>query len=992
MKNAIVLSVFILLVLKSFAQTTTLETNPSTLRWYQVNTKHFKVVYPKGFDEQAQRVANTLEHIHIPESRTLGSSPRKISVILQNQSSVSNGFVSMTPRRSEFYAMPSQNYNFQGTNDWLTMLASHEYRHIVQNQHAMRGLNRVFYYLFGANTFSATSHLAVPSWFWEGDAVAAETAFTHSGRGRILNFGLLFKSNLLEGRTFNYDKQYLRSYKHNIPDHYVLGYHMIGYLRRRTNDPEIWGKITAHAWNIPIMPFTFSIAVKRESGMYVSKLYKTMAADLKKEWQAEIDKLELTPFTTLNTRRTKRYIDYQFPQPFDDGKVLVMKSGIGDIDQLCVLNDGEEEKGFTPGFVNESGMLSVAGSKVVWNEYGYDPRWAVRNYSLIKTYDFKSKKKKVIGSRRSRYAGAAFSPDGNYIVTVRTDNSYKTSLVVLDYNTGKEFKTFPNPSNDFFSMPRWSEDGLKIVVLRREAKGKAVSLIDFNTGEMRDLLPVSQENIGYPVLKGNYLLYNSPRSGIDNIYALNLQNTTSYQITTSKYGAYNPAVSIDGSTLYYNEQTKDGFDVVQVPFDPRTWSASSAKSNETKTTADILSEQEGMPNLFDSIPSITLPVKKYSKFKGIINAHSWGAFVTNNFVQPTVGIMSRDVLSTTLINAGYQYDILERTGLWKAGVSYQGFFPIIDVEATTGKRQVSQRIFSRDVKFMWQETGVIGGLRVPLVLTRSKYYSRLDIGNSIGYSQISSFRNEVKRNGVLISAGSERYVPANDTLLFVFNDRVGNGNLLYNRASVSYYRFLKQSRRDFNPRFGQSIDVEHYSTPYGGDYKAGLTMIQGALYFPGLFKHHSFNVRGGLQHQLSNTDLDIYMFRNRLFRPRGHSYPKDSKFYSVAVNYALPVWYPDIHIGPLLNIQRIKANLFYDYGQGNGQSYFYDVRQPNDVKVYYSVNDGTYKSVGVEMTFDVNLIRILPQFELGLRTTYTMANEYSDGGPVFEFLIGNIPF
>src|SRR5688500_3346326 len=85
-----------------------LENNPTSLKWHQVNTKNFRVLFPKGFDQQAQRVANTLEHIHKAESRTLGSYPRRISVILQNQSSESNGFVTILPRRSEFYTMPPQ--------------------------------------------------------------------------------------------------------------------------------------------------------------------------------------------------------------------------------------------------------------------------------------------------------------------------------------------------------------------------------------------------------------------------------------------------------------------------------------------------------------------------------------------------------------------------------------------------------------------------------------------------------------------------------------------------------------------------------------------------------------------------------------------------------------------------------------------------------------------------------------------------------------------
>ncbi|HTE34337.1 MAG TPA: hypothetical protein VK666_28350, partial [Chryseolinea sp.] len=64
---------------------TVLENNPTHLRWNQVNTEHFRVLFPVGFENQAQRVASTLEYLHAPEARTMGATPRRISVILQNQ-------------------------------------------------------------------------------------------------------------------------------------------------------------------------------------------------------------------------------------------------------------------------------------------------------------------------------------------------------------------------------------------------------------------------------------------------------------------------------------------------------------------------------------------------------------------------------------------------------------------------------------------------------------------------------------------------------------------------------------------------------------------------------------------------------------------------------------------------------------------------------------------------------------------------------------------
>ncbi|MEQ8423842.1 MAG: hypothetical protein RIA63_03970, partial [Cyclobacteriaceae bacterium] len=109
-------------------------------------------------------------------------------------------------------------------------------------------------------------------------------------------------------------------------------------------------------------------------------------------------------------------------------------------------------------------------------------------------------------------------------------------------------------------------------------------------------------------------------------------------------------------------------------------------------------------------------------------------------------------------------------------------------------------------------------------------------------------------------------------------------------------------------------------------------------------------------------------------------------------NYTLPIWYPDINIGPLLNIQRIKTNLFFDYGQGEGLVYLYRLRPGQSTNVYFLDNASTYQSLGAEITFDINIMRFLPRFELGLRTTYATANRFNDGGAVFEFILGNIPF
>lgn len=960
-----------------------LENNPPSVQFYKINTPHFKVLYPKGFEVEAQRMANTLEHIYLPETQSMGIRPRKISIILQNQSSLSNGFVTMAPRRSEFYTMPPQDYNFLGTNDWLDQLAVHEYRHVVQYQQTNSGFNRVLYYAFGPATLAAMASISVPKWVWEGDAVATETAFTHSGRGRIPNFGLLLRTNLGEGKVFNYNTQYLRSYKHNISDHYVLGYHMISYLRKQTNDPDVWGKAMKRTAIAPFMPFAFSRSVKKLSGLSLPQLYQATARDLQKTWSEEVTYVQLTEFAKINTRSTKAYTDFRYPQPLSTGDILALKSGIGDFAQFVILHDGKERTVFIPGVMNDAGMLSVRGNKVVWSEYGFDPRWQIKNFSLIKSYDVEKKKYKVL-THKTRYSGAALSPDGSKIVTVESATSYKVSVVVIDSETGSMIKNFQNPENAFYSMARWSDDGKNVVALKTKNNKRSVIAIDYESGNETILIPDSEENIGHPVLTEKYLFFNSSVSGIDNLYAYDLEQNVRLQVTSSKYGAYNPAVSPDGKMIYYSDQSRDGFDVVSIPFNPASWRICEVL-NQPKQYAEYLSEQEGRPNLFDSIPVKTFETDRYSKISGIFNPYSWGAYLNSSFTQADIGISSQDVLSTTAIKAGYLFDINERTGAWRLGVSYQGLYPIIDVNVMYANRSVDEGYIEYDkvvgsdttenvvekLVLDWKETTVETGIRIPLVTTNSKYYGNFSIGNYFGYTHVTDFTNSIDGGG--------RLFPANYPQFFL-RSYLDNGSLLYNRFNMSAYRLLKQSRRDINSKFGQTINVTWYSTPYGGDFSGKQFSVYTQLYFPGFFKHHSLWGYWAFQSTdiskvYSNTESgrDNYIFNNQIPLPRGISVYRFEKFYSMSANYTLPLWYPDISIGPLLNLQRFRANVFYDYGFGSSPQF--DSSQ-------------TYASVGGELRMDFNLMRYLPQLNVGFRYSYGLQPTASQ----FEFLIGFLNF
>lgn len=988
-------SVFFLILAAAIGKTPAqsreiLDNNRPSIRFQQIRTPNFRILYPSGFEATALRVANTLEHIRIPESQSLRRPPNRFTVILQNQTAISNGFVSLLPRRSEFFTMPPQDYNFLGTVDWLDQLAVHEYRHMVQFDRARTGLNKLAYYAFGPATLAGLAQMAAPLWFWEGDAVATETAFTPSGRGRIPQFGLVMRTNLTEGRVFNYHKQYLRSYKHFIPDHYVLGYHMVGYLRKRTNDPLIWDKVTQRAWKFPFMPFAFSQAIRKETGLHVTQLYKAMAADLKKEWDSLAANQNISSYSEVQHQRRTGYTDYKYPQVLADGSILAWKRGIGHIDEFVLIDREKDKHVFTPGIIVDNGMLSASGTRIVWNEYTFHPRWRRETYSDIKMYDMHTRKLRWV-TRHARYAAPALSPDTTKIVAVESASDYSVSVVILDTH-GNVLRKLATTSDAFYSMPRWSDDGRRIVALKTTKRGRSVVLFDVQKGVEETIIPETRENIGHPVLFRQWLLFNSPDGGTDNIYALHLPDNIRYQVTVSRLGAYNPAVSADGKTIFYNEQSRDGLQVVSVPFDPENWKRH-IPAPEVKSYFQYLVEQEGYSNLLGTVPQNDYPAKPYHKVSGLFNPYSWGAYFNTELTQADIGLVSQDVLSTVSWRAGYLYNIPEQTGMWRVGLSYQNWFPILDVNVMFGPRQLQEGtimyyriegadtlLTSDELTFKWKEKTVEAGLRIPLLTTSSRYLGNFSVSNYIGYTQVTDFTNSITGSGRIITP---------ELPVYWLRSHPGNGTLLYNHFSMSAYRLLKRSRRDINSKWGQAFYLHGYGTPFRqSDYTGNQFSFYTLLYFPGLFRHHSLWGYWGYQQTkielLRRTspsapvaDNNSYIFPNQVPVPRGISVFREQKFYTMSANYTLPVWYPDVAIGPVLNIQRLRLNGFIDYAYGTSTFSATNFRST------------TYLSTGVETKFDINILRFLPQIDIGIRYSVGLLPSQTT---LVELLIGTIGF
>lgn len=76
--------------------------NPPSLKWKQLNTDTARIIFPVGLDSQANRVAAVIHYMAQQKPVSLGDKLNKINIVLQNQTTIANGYVGLGPFRSEF--------------------------------------------------------------------------------------------------------------------------------------------------------------------------------------------------------------------------------------------------------------------------------------------------------------------------------------------------------------------------------------------------------------------------------------------------------------------------------------------------------------------------------------------------------------------------------------------------------------------------------------------------------------------------------------------------------------------------------------------------------------------------------------------------------------------------------------------------------------------------------------------------------------------------
>lgn len=902
--------------------------NPPSIKWQQINTPAARVIFPQGLDSSASRVANIINFMNKDIAPTIGFKQKKINIVLQNQTTVSNGYVGLAPFRSEYYLTPYQNSFELGSLPWTDQLAIHEFRHVQQYNNFDVGLTKVFHTIFGEGGQAVLSTLTVPNWFYEGDAVFNETLVSQQGRGRLPFYFNGYRALWSANKNYSWMKLRNGSYQDFVPDHYPLGYMLVAYGREKYGE-DFWKKVTQDAAAVKT---TFRGAVKKYSGISYPQFRMQALGYFKQQFSAK----------DLKQQEPKHFVgDEEFPAFINDTSFIYVKSSYSKVHEF-VLRSGSTEKTIRIRDASLDNQFSYRNGKIVYASYRPDLRWGYKDYSILQLLDVATGTQKSIG-KRSKYFSPDLSEDGKTVIAVQQSPQGKSELHLIEVESGKLLQKVPNPQKLIYTYPKFL-DGQTVISAVRNQKGMmSLAEINLQTGSIKNLTAYSFRVIGFPTIRKDSVYFTASAEKNDQLYMLLLSTKKLYRLQNKalNHEIGNYQITLNSRQILYNSFTADGFRLHQIEKNEINFQPVSEKEFASPLSdLNITNLEKNNANLLAAVPNASFTVKKYGGFSHLFNFHSLEPY----FSDPdyTLSLVGENILNTFQPEIYGTYNRNE--GYKKLGFDavYGALFPYLSggFSYTFDRKSLYQ---GQDI--FWNETQVQGGFSVPLTFSNGRTFSHLSFGSNYVYDR-STYK------GNFNALGTEAYS--------------------YLDNSVHFNSQNQKAYQQIYPSLAQNITL-NYKTAVSY-YNANQFLANAYFYFPGLFKNNSLVFNAAYQEHNGANGLSL--FSNQLPFSRGYTAENLHRMNKFSANYHFPIAYPDAGFANFFYLLRIRANVFYD-----------DTRA-SDIYANGRPFKANFRSAGTEVYFDSSLWNELP-FTFGFRyTRLTDTDLFGGKGPNrFELIV-----
>ncbi len=868
-----------------------------SIKWKQINTSASRIIFPAGLDSVATRITNIISSTKDATQKTIGHQTKKINIVLQNQTVISNGYVALAPFKSEFFMTPDQNSFELGSLPWPDQLTIHEFRHVQQYNNFNVGLSKVMRDIFGEEGQALANNAAIPNWFYEGDAVFNETNLSKQGRGSLPFFYNDYRSLWQAGKNYSWMKLRNGSLKDFVPNHYPLGFMLVAYGREKYGD-QFWKNVTHDAAAFKSLFYPFQRAIKKYSGVD----YVTFRNDAFNFFKKQFD--DTASLISKKPSKNSAFTDERYPTFVNDSDVVFVKSSYRQVPEFVIRRNHTDKKIRVQDYSIDQ-YYSYNNGKIVYASYRPDVRWGYRDYNDLQILDITNGHQQTLTSH-TKYFSPAISDNGKKIVAVNEPSNGNYQLNLLDAANGKLIAAVPNPHKLFYSFPAFYGNDQIVSAVRNNEGKMSLALINLQTAQTEYLLPFSFHVTGFPCVLNDTIYFSYAYQKNDELFAYTFSDKKIWLIhanNQSGLGKYHP--SANNQSIVWSSFTAEGYRINQIKKNDLKFIEMAPEKLQSATSSfGITALNNSNANLLYLTSNDSFAIKKYSKSFQLFNFHSIEPAV--NDPQYSLSLISENILNTLQSSLSFTYDRSEKFKQIGFDATYAGWFPYLSAGVDY---LFDRRSLYHGKRIYFDQLQPYAGFNIPLNLSKGRSFTFLNAGSQYVYSQ-NNFKGAYK-------------------------DTLGFNSYSYSSNFLSFSHQVQKAKQQIFPSFAQSLSIS-YKTPFS-TYKGNQFVTSGNVYFPGFLKTHSIVLNGAFLGKDSSSTIS---FSSGFPFSRGYESINLYRMYKFGINYHLPLFYPDAGFANLIYFLRIRANVFYDETHGKD---FYTNR---------NVFKAQFRSLGTEISFD----------------------------------------